>query len=120
MNSDPDALLLLCETCAPSATPGAIAALNTLFEQDGISARVRAQSCMNGCAKPSSLALCGARRATYFFRDIDPVSDAPDILATTRAYLSAPDGWIVDARVCGRLRLCLVGRVPSLGQGNSG
>lgn len=69
---------------------------------------------MNGCARPVSLALQSPERATYFFGGVDLEADVADIVATLRAYLDAPKGWIEDARPCGRLRFCLVGRVPAL------
>ncbi|MDD9727731.1 DUF1636 family protein [Roseovarius sp. SK2] len=72
------------------------------------------RGCMNGCASPVSMAMQGPGRAIYFFNGVDPAADAEDIVATLHAYLAAPDGWIEDAQPCGRLRFCLVGRVPAL------
>ncbi|WP_246098718.1 DUF1636 family protein [Paracoccus laeviglucosivorans] len=63
-------------------------------------------------ARPVLLAMQAAGRASYLFHDLTP-ADAADIAATVAAYLDAPDGWIVDARPCGRLRLCLKTRIPS-------
>ena len=70
--------------------------------------------CMGACAEPVSLALQGEGRASYLFSGVSPLEDVADILATCREYLAAPGGWIVDARPCGRLRLCLKGRIPAL------
>ena len=70
--------------------------------------------CMNGCARPVSMALHGAGRATCFFAGVDPAADAGDIVETLHAYIAAPRGWIEDARPCGRLRECLVGRVAAI------
>jgi len=78
--------------------------------------QVRQQSCMNGCAKPISMSLQGHGMATYFFSNIDVETDRNDIVKTLRSYIDSPNGWIEDARSCGRLRLCLVGRVPSLSE----
>ena len=83
-------------------------------EHFAVPVRVEPQDCMNGCRNPVTLALQGKGRATCFFAGIDPEADRDDILATLRAYIAAPQGWIEDARPCGRLRLCLVGRVPAL------
>jgi len=72
------------------------------------------QACFGACDAPVSLSLQAPDRATYLFSGVDPDADATDIVATVRAYLDAPQGWIEDARPCGRLRHCLVGRVPAL------
>lgn len=51
--------------------------------------------------------------ASYVFEGIDLARDRADVLATLRAYLAAPGGWIEDARPCGRLRFCLKVRLPA-------
>ena len=108
-----DAIVLrLCDTCdgpAWDGVPEAVAAA-------GLDApvQIEMQACMNGCARPRTLALQGVGRATYFFDGVDPVDDLEDIVGTLRAYIAAPKGWIEDARPCGRLRFCLRGRVPAL------
>ena len=101
-----------CETCDG---PG-WAALRQALEAAvfDVPVEVASQACMNACARPSSLALQGIGRATYFFDDVNPEEDLEDILATIRTYIAAPAGWIEDARPCGRLRFCLKGRVPAL------
>lgn len=71
--------------------------------------RRRAVSARDG--RPVLMAMQAARRGTYLFHDLRP-DDLADVLATTRAYLAAPQGWIADARPCGRLRFCLLYRVP--------
>ncbi|MDK8873640.1 DUF1636 family protein [Paracoccus sp. SSJ] len=62
-------------------------------------------------ARPVLMALQAPGRGAYLFHDLHP-GDAADIAATIRAYLAAPDGWIMDARPCGRLRFCLKLRIP--------
>lgn len=71
-------------------------------------------ACFGACEAPVAMALQGVGRASYVFAGLDPVADAADIAATSRAYLESPQGWIEDARVCGRLRLCLRARLPAL------
>ncbi|SDC37809.1 DUF1636 family protein [Ruegeria marina] len=71
-------------------------------------------ACFGACEAPVAMALQGAGRASYVFSGLDPVTDATDIAATCRAYLDSPLGWIEDARVCGRLRLCLRARLPAV------
>ncbi|WP_298855080.1 DUF1636 family protein [uncultured Paracoccus sp.] len=111
MNVDP-VHLHICQSCGGADWSRLYAALDAA----GLAGRVHvhAQDCMNGCARPVSVALQSPGRATCFFVGVDPDGDAADIVATLRAYLAAPAGWIEDARSCGRLRLCLMGRVPAL------
>lgn len=107
--------LRLCASCTPETT-GADTALRDALQRAGISGSVSivAQNCFGACGSPVALSLQAQGRATYLFSGVDPNTDQDDIVATAQAYLSAPQGWIVDARACGRLRFCLVGRVPVL------
>ncbi|SEL89006.1 Protein of unknown function [Roseivivax marinus] len=104
------ARLHLCASCEGSDLP----ALRAALEVSGLDVALRSERCLNGCAAPVSMALQAPGRATYFFAGIDPAGDAADIVATVRLYLTAPAGWIEDARGCGRVRFCLKGRVPAL------
>lgn len=109
-----EAVLRVCSACDAEGFAGARDGLQTALEAAGLSARVIAQDCMNACGAPVSLALQGEGRATYFFAGVDPVEDCADVVETVRLFLASPDGWIEDARGCGRLRHCLQGRVPAL------
>jgi predicted metal-binding protein len=113
MNNDDDVILRLCASC--QASPD-WSALRTRLKAASFAVPVRLlpHDCMNGCARPVSMALQAPARATCFFAGVDPVADAADIVATVDAYIAAPVGWIADAQACGRLRFCLVGRVPAL------
>ena len=104
--------LHLCESCEGAD----LGILRAAIIAAGLSEDVAmsAQSCMNGCARPVSMALQSPGRATYFFAGVNPAADCADVVATLHAYVAAPAGWIEDARPCGRLRTCLVGRVPAL------
>ena len=73
---------------------------------------VRKSPCLDACDKPVALTFQGAG-AAYVFHGVKLTEDAADIAATARAYLESPDGWIEDARPCGRLRFCLRARLPS-------
>ncbi|MGV6802645.1 MAG: DUF1636 family protein [Ruegeria sp.] len=75
---------------------------------------VAGHACFSGCEEPTVLAVQGRGLASYVFSGVDPVSDAGDIAATCQTILDSPDGWIEDARPCGRLRLCLRSRIPAL------
>ena len=104
-----------CFSCTPTANADAVHGLEQALAGAGVAHRVRVtpQTCFGACATPVSFSLQARGRATYLFSGVDPVTDQSDIVATVLAYLDAPDGWIADARPCGRLRHCLVGRVPA-------
>jgi predicted metal-binding protein len=112
--------IVVCATCAPE-TGGAgaerfLASLREALDRDGLGDAVALApvDCMGACAEPVALALQGEGRASYLFAGVSPMDDLTDIVGTCRHYLSLPDGWIVDARPCGRLRHCLKGRIPAL------
>ncbi len=69
--------------------------------------------CMEQCETPQVLTLQSKGGAGYVFTGIDPENDAPDIVKTCKAYLNSRNGWIEDARPCGRLRFCLAARLPA-------
>lgn len=96
----------MCEGCGGSSTD----LLDALARQD-VSAL--ATGCLGVCADPVTVAVQAAGRATYVFSGLG-VEDAGDIAAFVAAYLAADAGWIEDARPLGRLRHCLVTRVPAL------
>lgn len=114
MSRQSDVVLRLCTLCKDGAGAAALKPLQAAIEARALPVQVMPQACMNGCETPTSVALQGRGRATYFFTGVDPQQDASDILATLETYLASPEGWIEDARGCGRLRFCLTGRVPAL------
>lgn len=107
----PNVKLHLCKGCGPHDPAALQRRLDAVFQDCPV--RVVSQACMNGCAKPVSMGLQADGLATCFFAGVDPDADAEDIISTIQTYLDAPKGWIEDARPCGRLRFCLVGRVPA-------
>ena len=64
-------------------------------------------------ANPTAISFRAKGKAAYLFSGIDPATDHDDILAFADLYQAADDGWIEDARPCGRLRFCLIGRIPA-------
>lgn len=109
--------LLLCTTCAGAETRDQDRdAIRAALQRQGLDDRVRlrAIACMGACEAPVSLGLQGAGRASYVFAGLVPQQDAADIAKTCQHYLDSPEGWIEDARPCGRLRLCLRTRLPAL------
>jgi len=69
--------------------------------------------CLSVCSDPVTVAAQGVGRATYVFSGLTP-ADVGDVVAFAAAYEAAELGWIEDARPLGRLRMCLVTRVPAL------
>ncbi|MCE8537476.1 DUF1636 family protein [Ruegeria pomeroyi] len=113
-----DMRLSLCSSCQGERDrdQGAErAALAEALARAGLSGRVELveHACFGACATPVALALQGPGQASYVFSDLDVVADADDIAATCRVYLDSPGGWIADARPCGRLRQCLLARIPA-------
>lgn len=110
--------LVICDTCAKVGemprgadwAPGVRAA----FADQNLDIDVVTTSCLNVCDDPLTFALQGDGRATYVFSGALPDQDIDDLCGLARLYLDAPEGWITDARKAGRLRDCLVARVPVL------
>nr|WP_051242939.1 DUF1636 family protein [Stappia stellulata] len=109
-----------CDSGQPSGVhEGHLAALRDALLREGLGETVELvpADCLGACGEPTALALQDAGRATYLFAGVSPVNDIEDIVSTCRLYLSSPEGRIVDARPCGRLRFCLKGRIPALPAG---
>lgn len=105
-------LLHLCRECLKD--DAAAASLRTAVEREfSGQAAVTLSPCLEQCETPVAMALHSAGGAGYVFSGIDAEADRADIVATCRAYLDSPDGWIEDARPCGRLRFCLAARLPA-------
>gem|GEM_PF-167087 len=97
-----DALATALKTLFANADDPAIRAFN-----------IETFECMSACANPTAISFRAHNKAAYLFSGIDPAHDHDDILAFAKLYLDAKDGWIEDARPCGRLRHCLMGRIPA-------
>lgn len=110
--------LLLCRTCKRESDSGPDATLDTLktaLREARLDTEldVGMVDCMGACEQPVSLAFQGRNRATFLFSGVRFPDDLADIVATAKVYLEAEDGWIEDARPCGRLRFCLRARIPA-------
>ncbi|WP_298812324.1 DUF1636 domain-containing protein [uncultured Roseibium sp.] len=111
--------ILICRTCKQQDGRPVEAALISLTKAMQNAAldevfKIETVDCMGACEQPVSLAFQGKARAAYLFAGLTIPDDLDDIVATARAYLDAKDGWIEDARPCGRLRFCLRARIPAL------
>ncbi|WP_099824272.1 DUF1636 family protein [Oceaniglobus indicus] len=102
--------IVICETCRSGVDAGAALA-DALAASCPSGFTLRRVECMSMCANPVSVAFRGDGRATYLFSGLN-AGDLADIAAFGALYRAAPKGWIEDARPAGRLRHCLVGRVP--------
>ena len=101
--------LVMCETCAGGAGPGLARAVATGVP--GVT--VETAACLNLCDRPVAFALTGPGRDAYLFAGAE-AGDAPDLVALVGLYVRAAPS-IEDARPAGRLRHCLVGRIPAGG-----
>ncbi|MCC7321803.1 MAG: DUF1636 family protein [Rubellimicrobium sp.] len=77
----------------------------------GLAAQVRRTDCMNGCARPSTVAFRAPGKTAWLFADVT-AADLPDLLTMARLVDDSPDGTIADARPLGGLRSKLLGRIP--------
>jgi predicted metal-binding protein len=114
--------VFICSTCRKDdeATPKgealAVAVKDLLAKSDDPalqSFEVETFECMSACANPNAISFRAPGKAAYLFSGVDAERDQEDIIAFARMYLAAKDGWIEDARPCGRLRFCLMGRIPA-------
>ena len=104
--------VVVCSTCEGTDGKGFAAHLRAAFSERGMEFTVQDHDCMSNCGCPLSVAFSAPGKATYLFGDIDPMIDLEDTLAFAALYVACADGWIEDAHPAGRLRHCLIGRVP--------
>ncbi|SLN59774.1 hypothetical protein PEL8287_03238 [Roseovarius litorisediminis] len=105
--------IVVCSTCDGTDGKAFAARLRTALAGRGMAFDVQDHDCMSNCGRPLSVAFSAPDKATYLFGDINPDTDMADTLAFAALYAASPDGWIEDARPAGRLRHCLIGRVPA-------
>lgn len=79
----------------------------------GEGAEMRLVGCLFACGRPLALAVAGEGKATYLFAGVDPEAQAEEVAAFLRLFREAPAGEVADARAAGRLRFCLLGRIPA-------
>ena len=77
--------------------------------------RLRGVTCMSQCKRPCTIALSGPDRFTYLFGDLDPETNAPEVLAVAAAYATAEAGFLPRHARPEVLRAGILGRVPPLG-----
>ncbi|WP_073198543.1 DUF1636 family protein [Roseovarius marisflavi] len=105
--------IVVCSTCDGTDGKSFAAALRAALAERAMAFEVQDHECMSNCGRPLSVAFSAPGKATYLFGDIDTTRDLADTLAFATLYAGCADGWIEDARAAGRLRHCLVGRVPA-------
>lgn len=107
--------LLICQGCTADAAGVELASRTAKALRDaGIDIDVAYAECLGCCATPVAIALQGDGLASYVFAGLTGIEDIGDIVATCRTWRDSPDGWIEDARACGRLRHLLRARLPAL------
>lgn len=104
--------IVVCSTCEGTDGKGFAARLREVLATKAMDFTVQDHDCMSNCARPLSVAFSAPGKATYLFGDVDPARDLEDTLAFAQLYATTPNGWIENARPVGRLRHCLIGRVP--------
>lgn len=104
--------LQICQSCLPD--DAACMNLQIALQTAGFEARILSAPCLGVCSAPTSLTLQSEKRALYIFKNIDLKRDQADIIATCRSYLDSDNGWIEDARECGRLRHLLHAKIPAI------
>ena len=105
--------IVVCSTCDGADGKSFAARLRAALAERSMDFAVQDHDCMSNCARPLSVAFSAKGKATYLFGDIDPAIDLSDTLAFAALYAGSHDGWIEDACPAGRLRHCLIGRVPA-------
>ncbi len=105
--------IVVCSTCDGVDGKGFAARLREEIAREAMNFEVQDHDCMSNCSRPLSVAFSAEGKATYLFGDLDPEKDLQDTLSFARLYADCVDGWIEDARGAGRLRHCLIGRVPA-------
>ena len=105
--------IVVCSTCENTDGKGFAERLRTAVAAREMDFVVQDHDCMSNCGRPLSVAFSAPGKATYLFGDIVPQTDLEDTLAFALLYARTDDGWIEDARPAGRLRFCLIGRVPA-------
>ncbi len=76
-------------------------------------AEVALVDCMHVCGRPVAVSFRSEGKAAYLFAGVDPVTQVDEIVTFAGLYAVAKGGIIDDARPCGQLRHCLVGRIPA-------
>lgn len=105
--------ITVCSICEGMDGKGFAAELRVALANTDLTYEVRDFECMSNCARPLSVAFSAADKATYLFGDVDTAGDLKEVIAFASLYAKSPDGWVKDARATGRLRHCLIGRVPA-------
>jgi predicted metal-binding protein len=103
-------VISICQTCAPVDSVEMVARLAALV---GPGAAVRLGPCLNQCAKPVAISFRATGKTAYLFAGVDPARQVAEIATFAQMYAASLDGEIADARPCGDLRFCLIGRIPA-------
>ncbi|MEM1363292.1 MAG: DUF1636 domain-containing protein [Pseudomonadota bacterium] len=75
---------------------------------------LRGVQCMSQCKRPCTIALSGPGRFTYLFGDLDPNTNAQEVLSVAAAYAQAELGFLPRPARPEILRAGILGRIPPL------
>ncbi len=101
-------VISICGECKGKGT--ALAKALSGIVAEGIDVQISA--CLNVCSQPLTVAARATGKEAYLFAGVTP-EDADAVATFARMWQAAPDGAIADARPLGRLRSCLIGRIPA-------
>jgi len=98
--------IILCAGCDADGAAGLLERLR----RRGLA--VETTDCMNVCARPMTVAFRAPGKAAHLFAGVNPLTQGDEVAAFAGLYALAMDGIVADARACGQLRHCLIGRIP--------
>lgn len=125
-SSDSSITLYVCvrcsdgrETTAEAERGGsrlAQAILAARTERCGLPAHeIRGVRCMSQCKRPCTVALSSPGRFTYLFGDLDPETDAHDVLGLLPLYAETADGFLRRDHRPPATQAGILGRIPPFG-----
>lgn len=109
---DPAGMLRIavCTGC-PAGQAGLAKLVTERLAAGGVPARVSETDCMQGCARPSTIAFRQQGKTAYLFGDVS-AGDLDDLIRFAQLYISSPTGDFQDARPLGALRFKALARIP--------
>ncbi len=102
--------MIICASCESRADRAAVIA--ELRGAVAGTTAVETVECMNVCSKPVTVAFRAEGKEAYLFAGVELERQAGELAIFARLYADAQGGIIEDARPCGDLRFCLIGRIP--------
>lgn len=93
----------------------AVAAAFVASEAARLGVRLRGVNCMSQCKRPCTIALSGRDRFTYLFGDLDPETNAAEVLSVAASYAVSETGFLLRPDRPEVMQAGVLGRIPPLG-----